>query len=162
MKTSILTLVVVHLALLYAPNAAAGKPQSGVKCKAYSIVAKEKKGTLPAALKRFTHIFKKMPFKVFGSFELNSQSSMELTAKASQARLSKRLVLKVKLLDRILSAKNKRRYRIQLQIQRKNRKNKKKLSTVYSMIMKLTSGKPMFIAGPKEGGGTLVVGLICK
>ncbi|MBU1535370.1 hypothetical protein KKF84_08615 [Myxococcota bacterium] len=162
MKITMLSVLITVFSIIHVPGAAAGKPQAGVKCRAYSIVATEKKGKLPTDLMQFKHIFKDMPFKMFGSFRLNTQTSMVLGSKSSVARLSSKLSLHVQLLDRILSSRDKRRFRLQLQIKRKNPKNKKKLVTVYSMVMKLSSEKPMFIAGPKEGGGTLVVGLVCK
>jgi len=162
MRSSFIVAAIVTMFIIYVPGAAAGKPQAGVKCRAYSIVATEKKGPLPKELNPFKHIFKRMPFKVFGSFRLNTQTSMVLGSKSSVARLSNRLSLHVQLLDRILSSRDRKRFRLQLQIKRRNKQNKKRLITVYSMVMKLSSEKPMFIAGPKEGDGTLVVGLVCK
>jgi hypothetical protein len=162
MKRFSLITTLMIAAVISFPAVAGAKGGSVVKCKAYSIVAKEKKQPLPKELKQFKKIFGKMPFKVFGSFKLLKQSKLQLSSKVGKAALSKKLNLKIKLLDRIISSKNKKRYRISLQIMKKVKGTKKKTVSIYNMVMKLTSNKPMFIAGPKEGGGTLVIGLVCQ
>ncbi|MGM0595759.1 MAG: hypothetical protein ACQES9_01845 [Myxococcota bacterium] len=159
MKSIVISILTFLLAtLIIVPNA---RGDNKVKCTTYSILAKEEKGTYSKSLKKFKHIFKKMPFKIYKSFKLLNKNKLALSNREKVAKIGSNLKLSIKLLDRILSSDNKTRYRIKLRILKK-KENKKKYSTIYSMVMKLSGDKPMFLAGPQKGGGTLVIGLICQ
>ncbi|MBN2722822.1 MAG: hypothetical protein JXR95_01990 [Deltaproteobacteria bacterium] len=136
-------------------------PKKPVYCTVYSIAANEKAGKFPAELKNFRHIFNRMPFKVFRSFKLKQKNSVAVYNKYSITSISKKYKVAVKLLERILGKSDKVKYRIQFQV-RKASGVKKKTVTIHDMVMKLNSAKPMFIAGPKDGNDTLLIGLVCR
>ncbi len=135
---------------------------NSVQCKVYTIVAREQKAPLPKELLQFRDILSKIPFKAYGSFQLRQSSDIALGQKTARTRLAHELFMTTKLIERILEAKNKVRYRIQLQIQREEGTNNVKTTVLHNMTVKLAAEKPMFIAGPKDNEDTLVIGLICN
>ena len=136
---------------------------NGVRCKVYSIVAKEQKAPLPKELIEFKDIFSKIPFKAYGSFQLKLSSDIVLSAqKTAKTKLAAQLVMTTKLIEKILEGKNKVRYRIQMQIQKEEPGKTPRTEVLHNMTIKLAAEKPMFVAGPRENDDTLVIGLICK
>lgn len=147
------------------PRAAADPADDGaVRCKVYTIAAREAKAPLPKELMEFKDIFSKIPFKAYGGFQLKRSSEVVLTAqKTGKTKLSGNLVMTTKLIEKILEGKNKVRYRIQMQIQMEEPPGKTpRTEVLHNMTIKLAAEKPMFVAGPKENDDTLVIGLICK
>jgi hypothetical protein len=77
MKSIVLSIFTFQLAtLLLLPDAQA---DNKVKCTTYSILAKEEKGAYSKSLKKFKHIFKKMPFKIYKSFKLLNKNQLALS-----------------------------------------------------------------------------------
>jgi len=146
------------------PRGAADPADDGaVRCKVYSIAAREAKAPLPKELLEFKDIFSKIPFKAYGSFQLKQSSDIVLTAqKTGKTKLAGNLVMTTKLIEKILEGKNKVRYRIQMQIQKEEPGKTPRAEVLHNMTIKLAAEKPMFVAGPKENDDTLVIGLICK
>jgi hypothetical protein len=151
---------------LHAPPAAAQETTddgNGVRCKVYTIAAREQKAPLPKELVEFKDIFSKIPFKAYGSFQLKQSSEVVLSSqKTGKTKLGANLVMTTKLIEKILEGKNKVRYRIQMQIQKETPGKTPRAEVLHNMTIKLAAEKPMFVAGPKENEDTLVIGLICK
>lgn len=157
--------IIMMLIAGFALNVQAQKKDPSNKpayCTVYTIAANEKPSKLPAELKSFAHIFSKMPFKVFRTFKLKQKNSITVHNKYSVSRVSTRYSVAVKLLERILGTGDKLKFRLQLQVRKVALKDPKRTLTIHDMVMKLHSGKPVFIAGPKDGTDTLLFGLICK
>jgi hypothetical protein len=167
MKSKFVGLLIVTSILIYSTNGYSKntkkKKKTAATCTAYSIVANEKKGKIHKDLKIFSKKFKKMPFKLFKTFDLKKKSSLQLSKKISKAKISDKYEISIKLLDRILGKKNKIRFRIKLIIGRKvKKKGKTKFVSHTDTVLKLAANKIMFYSGLKAKGGTLIFGLICK
>jgi len=158
------TLILCATGLHATPAAAQETADDGsVRCKVYSIVAREQKAALPKELVEFKDIFSKIPFKAYGSFQLKLSSDIVLSSqKTAKTKLAGSLVMTTKLIEKILEGKNKVRYRIQMQIQKEEPGKTPRAEVLHNMTIKLAAEKPMFVAGPRENDDTLVIGLICK
>lgn len=136
---------------------------AGVRCKVYTIAAREPKAPLPKELAEFKDILSKVPFKAYGSFQLRQRSEIVLNVqKPVKTKLSGNLHMTSRLIEKILEGKNKVRYRIQMQIQKELSGKEPRTEILHNMTVKLAAEMPMFVAGPKENDDTLVFGLICK
>ena len=162
--TVFLTLFSLFLATDARPaHAQESDDSASVRCKVYTIAAREPKAPLPKELQEFKDILSKVPFKAYGSFQLRQSSEIVLnTQKPVKTKLSGNLHMTSRLIERILESRNKVRYRIQMQIQKEEPGKTPRTEVLHNMTIKLAAEKPMFVAGPRENDDTLVIGLICK
>ncbi|MCD6499069.1 MAG: hypothetical protein J7M25_12335 [Deltaproteobacteria bacterium] len=135
-------------------NAWAG-PVPGCRAQVRVIGASMKPAPLPKALKVWSRKLRQPPFSLFKSFKLIKTIDRDLTKNRSvTAVLAGPYVLTLELLSR--AAGKRIRYRFRLKLTARKGKHVRVIS---SSTLRMDSGGTFFVAGPRLGPQTLILGI---
>ena len=130
-------------------------------CGLYVIGASMRKAPVPPKLKRFASLFRRMPFKMFRGFRLVHSWDLPLSVgKSREYGFTARDSVKLTLRGIEMDKRGKLWFKLRFELLRKTTARAKRRT--YDMVLRLLSGKPMFVAGPEERGETLFIGVTCK